>query len=466
LALDKDTARFYRGYLRIFLAYLLLGLWVLKCAELLTFPEASRGFLEHLFGVGFLAWVLWLCRRPYLAKLLPELPGPAWFRRLGVMLTLRGLVLLLLSVIILAALLGFHNLAGYMTEATAWTGAVLLLLWLLWLAVDKILHQLLHPERGWTVKKFPEQAELLQRFYRLADQGIMFILVAALILGILWAWGLKSESLLRSLSWLNWGPQLGFLSLTPLNLLLTGLVIYLGLWGSRFTRSLLAVHVFPRTGWDTGIQYTISTTLHYLILLVVGLLVLSILGFPLLNLALVAGGLGVGIGFGLQNIINNFISGLILLFERPIKMGDLLVIDGQWGWVKEIRVRSTVFQTQDRSVLIIPNAQLLSSKITNWTHYGQGPACLTLQVGVSYQADVRQVTQIIGEVCRANSRVLAEPPPQIYFQAFGDSSLNFTLRVFVPSPEPAETNAATHELNTAILRIGPPPPAAPFPFHR
>ena len=451
LALDKGTARFYRGYLRIFLAYLLLGFWVLKSAELLTFPEASRDLLEHLFGVGFLAWALWLGRRPYLAKLLPELPGPAWFRRLGVMLTLRGLVLLLLSVIILAALLGFHNLAGYMTEATAWTGAVLLMLWLLWLAVDKILHHLLHPERGWTVKKFPEQAELLQRFYRLADQGIMVILVAALIMGTLWAWGLKSESLLRSLNWLNWGPSLGSLRLTPLNLLLTGLVIYLGLLGSRFTRSLLAVHVFPRTGWDTGIQYTISTSLHYLILTITVLLVLSILGFPLLNLALVAGGLGVGLGFGLQNIVNNFISGLILLFERPIKVGDLLVIDGQWGRVKEIRVRSTIFQTMDRAVLIIPNSEILSGKITNWTHYGRGPARLTLQVGVSYQADVRHVTQVLEEVCTANHRVLTEPPPQIYFQAFGDSSLNFILRVFIPSPEPAQMNAATHELNQAIL---------------
>ena len=110
-------------------------------------------------------------------------------------------------------------------------------------------------------------------------------------------------------------------------------------------------------------QYTITTTLHYVILILAGLVALNILGFPLTNLALVAGALGVGIGFGLQNIVNNFLSGLILLFERPIKVGDLLVIDGQWGTVKEIRVRSTIFETFDRSVLIIPNSELVSNKV-------------------------------------------------------------------------------------------------------
>ena len=138
------------------------------------------------------------------------------------------------------------------------------------------------------------------------------------------------------------------------------------------------------------------------------------------------GALGVGIGFGLQNIVNNFISGLILLFERPIKVGDMLVIDGQWGTVKEIRVRSTIFETFDRYVLIIPNSELVSNKVLNWTHYGAGINRLTLKVGVAYGSDVRQVTQLLTEVCQANPRVVAVPPPQIYFEAYGDSSLDFT----------------------------------------
>jgi small-conductance mechanosensitive channel len=211
----------------------------------------------------------------------------------------------------------------------------------------------------------------------------------------------------------------------------------------------MLVRIFPRTALDTGVQYTITTTLHYVILILAGLMALNILGFPLTNLALVAGALGVGIGFGLQNIVNNFLSGLILLFERPIKVGDMLVIDGQWGLVKEIRVRSTIFETFDKYVLIIPNSELVSNKVLNWTHYGAGINRLTLKVGVAYGSDVEQVRQLILEICRANPRVVAEPPPQVFFTVYGDSSLDFTIWVHVSMP--GDRMPATHELNRAIF---------------
>jgi small-conductance mechanosensitive channel len=176
---------------------------------------------------------------------------------------------------------------------------------------------------------------------------------------------------------------------------------------------------------------------------------LGFLGVSFADLAIVAAGLGVGIGFGLQNIVNNFISGLILLFERPIKVGDMLVIDGQWGAVKEIRMRSTIFQTYDRYVLIIPNSELISTKVLNWTYYGPGVNRITLKIGVSYGSDVHQVTKLLNEVCRANPRVLDDPPPLIYFEAYGDSSLNFNIWAYVNIP--FDRIPATHELNSAIF---------------
>jgi small-conductance mechanosensitive channel len=127
----------------------------------------------------------------------------------------------------------------------------------------------------------------------------------------------------------------------------------------------------------------------------------------------------------------------------------MLVIDGQWGTVKEIRVRSTIFETFDRSVLIIPNSELVSNKVLNWTHYGAGINRLTLKVGVAYGSDVRKVTQMITEVCLANPRVVEVPPPQIYFTVYGDSSLDFTIWVHVRIP--SDRNPATHELNSAIF---------------
>ena len=277
----------------------------------------------------------------------------------------------------------------------------------------------------------------------------------SLVLGVaivLWAfnsWGIAPRQVAWAFQWMTWGPTLGPVQLTTLTVLGVTLVLYLGFSLSRLIRTLMLARIFPRTALDTGVQYTIATTVHYVVLILAGLIALNVLGFPLTNLALVAGALGVGIGFGLQNIVNNFLSGLILLFERPIKVGDMLVIDGQWGTVKEIRVRSTIFETFDRYVLIIPNSELVSNKVLNWTHYGAGVNRLTLKVGVAYGSDVRQVTQLITEVCRANPRVVAEPPPQVYFEAYGDSSLNLTVWVHLRIPN--DRTPATHELNSAIL---------------
>jgi small-conductance mechanosensitive channel len=290
---------------------------------------------------------------------------------------------------------------------------------------------------------------MVQRIYGLSRVLLSVILGAAVIFWNLDFWGVPPDKVAWAFQWLTWGPTLGPVKLTILNLAAVSLALYLGFWLSRLIRSLMGLRIFPRTGLDQGVQYTITTTVHYAVLVLAALVALNILGFPLTNLALVAGALGVGIGFGLQNIVNNFISGLILLFERPIKVGDLLVIDGQWGTVKEIRVRSTLFETSDRSVLIIPNSELVSNKVLNWTHYGRGVNRLTLKVGVGCDSDVRRVTQLLTDICRANPRVVEDPPPQIYFAVYGDSTLDFTIWAYLRTP--ADRIPATHELNSAIL---------------
>ena len=449
LALDRDAARFYRRSLKLFLVYLGLGMLGLKSAGRLDFPESSRLFVEHFFLIGILVWGFWLLRRPYLPRLWPQVSAPTWLHQPVVGLFLRGLLLFLLVVIILADLLGFQNLSMYLAQAAVWTLLAVVILWFLWLMGETIIRHLLHPEAGRATHFFPERAELIHRIYVFSRWALSLVLGTAVVLWSLNSWGITPHQVVWAFRWTTWGPALGPVKLTTLNVGGAILAIYLGFVLSRLVRGLMLMRIFPRTALDTGVQYTIATTVHYVILILAGLIALNILGFPLTNLALVAGALGVGVGFGLQNIVNNFISGLILLFERPIKVGDMLVIDGQWGTVKEIRVRSTIFETFDRCVLIIPNSELVSNKVANWTHYGTGINRLTLKVGVAYGSDVRQVTQLITEVCQANPRVVAVPPPQIFFEAYGDSSLNFTVWVHLRIP--SDRTPATHELNSAIL---------------
>jgi potassium efflux system protein len=449
LALDPDVARFYRRFLKLFLAYLFLGLLALKSARLLELPDPSRLFLAHIFLVGILVWGWWLLRRPYLTRLLPQLSEPTWLHQPAVSLILRITVLCLLVVIILADLLGFQNLAMFLAHGAAWTLMDMAILWFLWLVGESLIRHLLHPEEGRATYLYPEKADLIQRVFFLCRWVLSIVLLAAVILWSLHSWGIKPKAIAWAFRWATWGPTLGPVKLTPVNVVGAALALYLGFFLSRLGRGLMSIRIFPHTALDTGVQYTISTTVHYVILILAALIALSILGFPLTNLALVFGALGVGIGFGLQNIVNNFFSGLILLFERPIKVGDMLVIDGQWGLVKEIRVRSTIFETFDRYVLVIPNSELVSNKVLNWTHYGAGINRLTLKVGVSYDSDVRRVTQLLTEICRANPRVVPEPPPQIFFAVYGDSSLDFTIWVHLKTP--SDRIPATHELNSAIF---------------
>ncbi len=413
LPLDEVTARFYRRHFKLLLIYLLVvGWFALTLFQRLGLEPESQLILEEIFGVGLMVWVFFLLRSRHFDSLRTELPGPEWFRKRGFFLTVRVLMVGILGAIIITSLLGFQNLSAYITQAASILGWLLVLLWVTWQVARTILDQAIQPPKGAAPRKLRWQEEVLREKYFAILKVVVFFLVIAAFLLMLKAWGVDTTFLVWLSQGLNWGTKLGPLNLTVLNLGLAALVLYLGRWFSRFIRVFLEVRSYHRAHWDDSLLYTISNTFHYVIMAIAVLMALGFLGVSFGDLAIVAGGLGVGIGFGLQNVVNNFISGLILLFERPIKVGDLLIIDGKWGRVKEIRVRSTIFENSDRSVLIIPNSEMLSSKIHNWTHYGAGVNRLTLKVGVSYGSDVRQVTKVLDEVCRANPRVVPEPPPK------------------------------------------------------
>ncbi len=450
LPIDDHLAGYYRRHFKALTVYFLVaGVFFIPNAQELGFSPEGAGLFRHLFQVALLGWALWLMRRRYLDRVLAQLPVSSFLQRRGFLPAVRSAVFLVLAFVTVSSLLGFRLLSDYVAKGASFTLAVLALSWILGEGAYAILRLALHPEVGFLAKRYPEKKETLSRLYRLLLRLTITALMAVAGLVALKFWGVETRHLNRVLQWLSWGPAFGPIRLSPVNIGFTILVIYLGFWVSRAIRTFLELKFYPSLDWDRGIRYTISMTIHYVILVITAVIALNTLGISVTSLALVAGGLGVGVGFGLQSIVSNFISGLILLFERPIKVGDMLVIDGQWGTVREIRVRSTIFQTFDRYFLIIPNSELLSSKILNWTYLGWGTNRLTLKVGVSYGSDPRQVTKIIEEVCRANPRVIHDPPPQIFFEAYGDNSLNFNIWVHLGSP--SDRIAATHELNSAIF---------------
>jgi potassium efflux system protein len=187
---------------------------------------------------------------------------------------------------------------------------------------------------------------------------------------------------------------------------------------------------------EPSARETALTLMGYTGFIIALLIGLSLAGFSFQNLAIVAGALSVGIGFGLQNIVNNFVSGIILLFERPIRRGDWVVVGGTEGFVKNIRVRSTEIETFDRSDVIVPNSEFISSQVTNWT-LNDPNGRLKAPIGVAYGSDVESVRDILlgianehpATVKAGNFRQL--PEPSVLFMGFGDSALDFELRFFI-----------------------------------
>jgi small-conductance mechanosensitive channel len=200
---------------------------------------------------------------------------------------------------------------------------------------------------------------------------------------------------------------------------------------SKAIQMLLLNKILPRYGAERGVQLSITRLTHYAILTAGFLLMLNVLGFQLNQLALLGGALGVGIGFGLQAIVNNFTSGLILLFERPIKVGDTIQIGPELGEVKNLGLRATVIQTFDNAEIVVPNSDLITLQVTNWT-LAERKVRVRIPVGVAYGSDVANVLKILLACGEANPMVLSTPPATAFFLAFGASSLDFELRVWVP----------------------------------
>lgn len=235
------------------------------------------------------------------------------------------------------------------------------------------------------------------------------------------------------MTWEFWTRRVpvGGVEFTPVSLLL-GIVLIVALSvGVSVLKSFLRERLLPRAGLSRAAAAAVSSLAAYFLLLVGLLSVLPIVfpGFNLNTLSVILGAISFGIGFGLRNIADNFVSGLILLFERPIKVGDRIETSGTTGEVVEIRARSTVVRTNDNIEIIIPNSQLVSEQVTNWSH-SDAQVRMKIPVGVHYRSDVRAVERALVAAARKCEAVLEQPAPSVRFLEFGDSSLNFELRVW------------------------------------
>ncbi|MEP7147774.1 MAG: mechanosensitive ion channel domain-containing protein [Acidobacteriota bacterium] len=223
--------------------------------------------------------------------------------------------------------------------------------------------------------------------------------------------------------------KLGSFTISLTDILAFVVAVWASFLLSRFIRFALEEDVYPRFRISRGLPYAISTVLHYALIVLGFLLALAIIGIDLTKFTIIAGAFGVGIGFGLQNIVNNFVSGIILLFERPVNVGDTVQVGEDLGDLTRIGLRASVIRTLDGSEVIVPNGNLVSEKVVNWTLSDQQRR-LEINVGVAYGTDPRLVIELLKNVGGDALNILKIPGPSALFLGFGDSSLDFQLRVW------------------------------------
>lgn len=379
------------------------------------------------------------CLGPYIPTA-PEVGGPV--RLVG---------WLLVGLVVAAALAGYVAFASFLVDQIVWIGALGGLLYLGLAASDRLIGGALK-ENGRVSTAL--QAHLGLRRRSLEQLGVLasgvakVVLIVAAAMVALAPWGLESGDVTSNLRAAYFGFKVGDVTISPATIVGALAAFAIVVFATRVVQRWLSGAFLPTTELDAGLRNSITTAVGYVGFFAGAALAFSYLGLSLEKIAIVAGALSVGIGFGLQSIVNNFVSGLILLWERPIRVGDLVVVGDGEGYVRKISVRATEIETFDRSTVIVPNSTLISGTVRNRVR-GHRYGRVIVSVNIGRDQDPARAAEIMTEQAAAHPEVLKEPPPRVIFKRIGDAALEFDLICIVA--DVAKQLAVQSELNFAIF---------------
>jgi small-conductance mechanosensitive channel len=334
---------------------------------------------------------------------------------------------LILLIVLIAELTGYVTFASHLIEATFGT-ILLLFLAIVMMRIGEGGIEFIFSSTKVSDKQF---IQLLGKRARHRFKNLLrIIIVIAAGNYIFEVWGLakRFENIWQDIFEIEF--SLGEFRISLQMILLVIVVLYLTMLASWLIQAFIESQLIRKKRVDRGVRDAVKKLSHYALILIGFLVAMSMAGIDLKNFTILAGAFGIGIGFGLQDIVNNFVSGLILLFERPVKVGDTIVVGETWGIINNIGMRSTVVETWDKSEIIVPNSQMISEKVTNWT-LSSNVSRLVMPIGVKYGTDMKKVLAILEQVASENPDVVDSPPPSAVFTEFGDSSLNFEIRVWI-----------------------------------
>ncbi len=454
---------------------LLFSLVTLSTITVLSLLEFKSDFIEliwFIFRVGILALLLWLAmQRTLILKLLPDVES-----RLGKIIHRIIKIIYPILIFFIVSLFAIRSL-GYtvLTYTFLMTCLKSFLISFIAFWIGKFLHYRLNYVRERRLKKehlkkgTPEEKRFhaITSLYQVSFNYVTSLAAAGVIMYV-WiktfrkAIGSPAAPYVIQEIFRETGTVLKAIGnglmyhlyvedgkyTTPVKIIIALVVLFASFYVSRYLKKFLDEKAFHKLHIEHGLKHTMSTLIRYMIIGVASLIGLHLAGIPLKSITIFAGAFGIGIGFGMQNIISNFVSGIILLFERPIRVGDIINLeDGTVGTIKKISARCTTIQTPSAITVTIPNSNFIENKITNWT-LPTTQIRSSVKVGVAYGSDTKLVKKCLLEVARQNPGVKANPEPYVLFLEFGDSELVFEL--FFWTDDPGKINSTRSELNFAI----------------
>ncbi|UCI04971.1 mechanosensitive ion channel family protein [Mesorhizobium sp. B1-1-8] len=382
----------------------------------------ARSFIATII-VGVILILMGLLR-PFRAGDGSWRPWPAWLRYTAFALGLFTIA---------AAFLGYIGLAIFVSVQVVVTGTILVTAYIGFLSARAIGEEGGFADTSvgrWLSANSSYEETALDQLGLVVSIAINVMIVLVFLPLILLMWGFQPGDIQAWAYKLATGVTIGSVTISVLGIF-TGIVVFaIGYFLTRWFQGWLDGSVMARGKVDTGVRNSIRLAVGYAGVALAGLVGISAAGIDLSNLALVAGALSLGIGFGLQNVVSNFVSGLILLAERPFKVGDWIVAGEVSGTVRKISVRATEIETFQRQAVILPNSSLINNAVGNWTHRNK-LGRIDIRVGVAYGSDVKRVHALLLDVARSHPMVLKNPEPFVLFVNFGAAALEFEIRVFV-----------------------------------
>lgn len=398
---------------------------------------------------GLLAWALWGLKRPEQPDaddFGPYVPPESNYRGMVV-----AICWMTVFAIVLAVTVGYVAFASFVVGQVIWVLTVMGLYFLLRVFVEELVEKL--PARNSRASHFLQTTVGMRR--RGVEQlsvlvaGLLkLFLLAIAVLLVVAPWGMETNDLYAPVQALRMGFSIGEISISPVGIMTAVLTFAIVMLVTHALQRWLENKYLPTTGFDAGIRNSIRTAIGYIGFFIAVALASTQLGLSLSRISLVAGALSVGVGFGLQSVVNNFVSGLILLWERPIRVGDWVVVGSDQGYVRRINVRATEIETFDRSSVIIPNSNLVSGVVKNRLHKGK-MGRISISIGVTYDSDENEVRRLMVECAKEHPAVLAQPEPAAYLMEFADNKMRFDMLCFIGNIQ--ESMSVTSQLNLAIL---------------